>query len=110
MNERLIQETIIYNYINRTKLADARRATYYEKGITIPKKYQTLQYEFRKHNYYHSNWFYCGRIKRLIGNMWCCFYHPFFGDVFSHQSAILPRNYFINVGSANWRFSSMAIL
>ena len=50
MKEELIQETIIYNYINRTKLADARRATYYEKGITIPKKYQTLQYEFRKHN------------------------------------------------------------
>jgi hypothetical protein len=47
MKERLLQETIIYKYINRTKLADARRATYYEKGKTIPKKYQTSNYEFR---------------------------------------------------------------
>jgi hypothetical protein len=50
MKEKLIQETIIYNYINRTKLADARRATYYEKGKTIPKKYQTKDYYFKLKN------------------------------------------------------------
>lgn len=48
MKEELIQETIVYKYINRTKLADARRATYYEKGKTIPKKYQdTTKYHFK---------------------------------------------------------------
>jgi len=48
MKKELIQETIIYKYINRTKLSNSRRATYHEEGKTIPKKYQTKDYEFRK--------------------------------------------------------------
>jgi hypothetical protein len=49
MKERLIQETIIYKYINRTKLSDSRRATYYEQGKTIPKKYQDkTKYHFKE--------------------------------------------------------------
>jgi hypothetical protein len=45
-----IQNTIIYKYINRTKLSDSRRAIYFYPGDKIPKKYTTTDFVFKEKN------------------------------------------------------------